>query len=117
MRTKPAVLLLLGMLVSLDVLSMRHQTVTYDEPAHLRYGRNILNLDSARFDDSKMPFSALNALPGALAARLPEGRVSSALGGLAASRFMTVLFSLLLALCVFRWAQELYGAPGGLLAL
>jgi hypothetical protein len=63
-RARWLVVLLLAVLFALEVASMQRLTVTYDEWAHLRYGQNILNLDSTRFDDSKMPFSALNALPG-----------------------------------------------------
>jgi hypothetical protein len=116
-RQRRIVLLLLGVLLAIDVSSMRHMTITYDEEKHFLYGQNILKGDSTRFDDSKMPVSALNALPSALAARLPPGSVTSFLGRLETGRYLTVLFSLVVALCVFAWARDLYGATAGLLAL
>ncbi len=112
-----AVLLLLGTIVVVDVVSMRHLSVTYDEPRHFRYGQNIVSGDSTRFDDSKMPVSALNALPAALASRLPPGEFATRLARLETGRYVTVVFLLVLALCVFRWALELYGPGAGLLAL
>jgi 4-amino-4-deoxy-L-arabinose transferase-like glycosyltransferase len=108
---------LLGVIVLLDAGGMRHLSITYDEPDHFRYGRQILAGNAARFDDSKMPFSALNALPAVAARALPEGRLTTALGRLEAGRYLTVLFSLLVACCVFAWAARLYGPPAGLLAL
>ncbi len=53
----------LALIIVLNVVGLSHKQLTYDEGNHYRYGQNILNLDSTRFDDSKMPFSALNALP------------------------------------------------------
>lgn len=104
------VVLLLGIILTLDVASMRHMTVTYDEPTHFRYGQNVLNLDSNRFNDSTMPVTALNALPARLGVRLSPGPLET-------GRYVTVLFSLLVALCVFAWARDLYGPTAGLLAL
>lgn len=99
---------LLGILAVLEIASMRHLSVTYDEPRHFLYGQHILEGDSSRFDDSKMPVSALNALPGRLIPRLNT---------VEAGRYVTVLCSLLFALCVFTWARQLYGDNAGLLAL
>ena len=96
---------------------MRHLSVTYDEPRHFQYGQNILNLDSTRFDDSKMPVSALNALPSVVARHLAPGPLATALARLEAGRYVTVAASLLVALCVFAWARRLYGVRAGLLAL
>jgi 4-amino-4-deoxy-L-arabinose transferase-like glycosyltransferase len=108
---------LCALLLILNVAAMRHLSITYDEPRHLRYGQNVLAGNSDRFDDSKMPLSALNALPGALARRLAAGPLATALAAPEAGRYVTVLFSLLLAICVFAWARELYGPAAGLLAL
>ncbi len=117
-RTHWAVLVVLvSVSLALNVASMHRMTLTADEPEHLRYGRNILNLDSARFDDSKMPISALNAVPGALAEHLPPGPFASYLARRETARYVTVAFSALTALCVFAWARRLYGALGALLAL
>lgn len=108
---------LLAAIVVLEITSLRHLTVTYDEPRHFLYGQNILKLDSNRFDDSKMPISALNALPGAIAARWPAGPAREWLGRLETGRFVTILFSLLVALTVFAWARERSGPLAGLLAM
>jgi 4-amino-4-deoxy-L-arabinose transferase-like glycosyltransferase len=116
-RQRYVLLMLLGTLLVLDVASMRRMTVTADEPRHLLYGQQILALDSTRFDDSKMPVTAFNALPGALAAGLPPGPLTSFLGRLETGRYLTVFFSLLVALCVFAWTRDLYGTSAGLLAL
>jgi len=110
-------LLLLTLTLILNLASMQRLTLTYDEPDHLKYGQHILKLDSARFDDSKMPVSALNALPVELLARLPPGPLRTTLARPKNGRYVTVLFSLLLAACVLRWARELYGPTAGLLAL
>jgi 4-amino-4-deoxy-L-arabinose transferase-like glycosyltransferase len=111
------VLLLLAGILVLDVASMRHLTPTYDEPAHLRYGQQLLDLDSTRFDDSKMPFSALNAIPARLATALGLLAPADTAGPIRVGRFVTVAFSLLTASVVFRWARDLYGPAAGLLSL
>src|SRR5207247_11329256 len=71
-RSAPALLLLLAA-GALDVLTVRHDTLTEDEPVHYRYGVNVLDGDSTRFDDSKMPATALNALPARVGTRLRPG--------------------------------------------
>jgi 4-amino-4-deoxy-L-arabinose transferase-like glycosyltransferase len=116
-RQAGVLLLLLVSILYLDVSSMQHMTMTTDEPWHLLYGQNILKLDSTRFDDSKMPMSALNAVPGAVAARLPPGRTASFLARPETGRYVTVFFTLVVALGVFAWTRELYGANAGLFAL
>ncbi len=72
--------------------------------------------------DSKMPFSALNAVPEKIGHLLhgssdPQVVRSSFLDSLFAARLVTIVFSLLLAFYVYRWAKELYGSPAGLLSL
>lgn len=111
------VVVLLGTIVALDVSSMRHLSLTYDEEQHLLYGQNILDHDSRRFDDSKMPMSVLNALPSAIVNRLRPGALTTTQSKIEAGRYVTVFFTLLVALCVFTWTHELYGAKAGLLAL
>jgi 4-amino-4-deoxy-L-arabinose transferase-like glycosyltransferase len=118
--TRPERLLgvaLLGVLLVLSIASERSVHVTVDERNHLRYGQGILRLDSDRFDDSKMPVSAFNALPAAVASWLPQGALRAHLESLHAARYPTMIFSLVVAVCVFAWARRLYGAEGGLLAL
>lgn len=116
-RQKRMVLLLLATLLALDLGSMRHMTVTNDEPHHFEYGRRILALDSTRLTDSGMPVSALNALPSVVAERLPKGSLSAFLERIETGRYLTVFASILVALCVFGWARNLYGVNAGLLAL
>lgn len=116
-RTWLAVACLLLVMAALDIASLQHLSVTYDEPRHFQYGLNILEHDSTRFDDSKMPLSALNALPHWIAARLPTGPLATAMARLETGRYVTVLVALLVGLCVFAWARELYGASAGLLSL
>src|SRR5262245_32991183 len=116
-RVRWLVALLLSTVATIEVASLRHLTVTYDEPRHFLYGQNILHLDSTRFDDSKMPVSALNAVPSAVAARLPAGPLATWLSLLETGRYVTVAFSLLVGLCVFAWARARAGDGAGLLAL
>lgn len=112
-----AVVLLLAALFVLEATSIRGKDLTYDAPDHLRYGQRIVHGDATRFDDSKMPVSAWNALPGRIAEELEPGPLRDFLASPAAARYPTMLASLLLAWLVFRWSRELYGAAAGLLAL
>ena len=98
-------ILLLAVILTLDVLSIRHTSITYDEWNYLEYGKQILNLDSDFLTTGKMPFSCLNAIPVKLG------------GELNAARIVTVLFSLLLAFYVFRWSKALYGQAGAFFSL
>ncbi len=114
---KVAPVLLLGTFLLLSLTSVRRLSLTHDEANHYRYGRQILVLDSNRFDDSKMPVSALNALPARISSWLPEGRLRACLSGLFAARFITILFSLLTACVLYRWSRELYGFVPALFTL
>ena len=108
---------LLALHFALGLGSLWDMSQTYDEPKHLQYGMSLLHGDARRFDDSKMPATALNALPGRIAEELPAGALATTLAGARAARTVTLLASLLLALLVRRWAEELYGPAAGLLAL
>ena len=109
-------LLILAFIVT-GYLSVRGLSLTADEAKHYRYGENILAGDSNRFDDSKMPVSALNALPARLAGFLPDGTLKTWLQKFIMARMMTLLFSALVAFVVFIWARKLYGPAAGLAAL
>ncbi len=111
------VLLLLAFIFINGAASVQGKSFTYDEPDHLRYGQNILAGDSTRFDDSKMPISALNALPQKLAASLPASAFRLWLSDPLTGRWVTLFASVLLAWLVFFWARRLYGLWAGLLAL
>jgi hypothetical protein len=111
------VALLLAIFLAVALSSLVNKGYTYDEEDHLRYGVNITHGNADRFDDSKMPVSAWNALPWRIAEWLPEGQFREALSGLFAARVPTVLAALLLGLLIYSWARELYGNKAGLLAL
>jgi Dolichyl-phosphate-mannose-protein mannosyltransferase len=110
-------LILIAFFIIFSVLSVQKVSVTADEPLHYRYGMNILNLNSKRFDDSKMPITAINALPAKIASWLPDGALKNALDEFFVARLMTILFSALTAYMVFHWARALYGLYAGLAAL
>ncbi|HXT21117.1 MAG TPA: glycosyltransferase family 39 protein [Thermoanaerobaculia bacterium] len=108
---------LLLLMLALALLSARDMSITYDETGHLRYGRQLLHGEARRFDDSKMPVSALNALPGVVAAALPPGVLRNALAGLYSARVPTMLAGVVLAWLVWRWSRRLWGERGALLSL
>ncbi|MCL4531105.1 MAG: glycosyltransferase family 39 protein [Chloroflexi bacterium] len=110
-------LALIAFFIVFGILSVQKVSVTADEALHYRYGMQILNLNSKRFDDSKMPVTALNALPKKIASYLPGGPLNNFLSDFFTARLMTILFSALVAYVVFHWARELYGFYAGLAAL
>jgi hypothetical protein len=95
----------------------QEKSLMADEAKHYKYGMNILNGDSDRFDDSKMPVSALNALPAKLASFLPKGLLKVYLEKIFVARFVTILFSALAACMVFHWSRKLYGFIPALISL
>lgn len=111
------VLAILVFMFANGLLSLRNKTLTIDEPEHLRYGVHILDLNSDRFDDSKMPVSAWNALPRRIGELLPQRALSALLSDFQVARVMTLLASLGFALVVFIWARALYGFVPALLSL
>jgi len=106
---------LLALHLTLLLGQLWHKTWTYDEPWHLHYGRRILSGNADRFDDSKMPVSALNALPSKLAEALPDGSLREALNSRLAARAPTVIGAIALALVALRWSRQLYGRTGAFL--
>jgi hypothetical protein len=101
----------------LAVGSLQRMTLTADEESHYGYGWKLLHFDASRGDDnSKMAFSALNALPRRIVScsrRDPRSRLETVEFG----RYVTVVCALFLAWLVYRWARALYGPAAGLLAL
>jgi hypothetical protein len=71
--------------------------------------------DVRALDNSKMPVSALNALPGKIGYLFPP--VKRLLGGLYPARLVTVITSLLLGYLCFRWSRQVYGFGAGLFTL
>ena len=101
-------------------------TITSDEIVHLNYGMKILRFDSSRvdiFDVSKMPFSIFNAVPYIFAKNILnwagnnlEENIQNHIA-LLAGRSVTILFSLLLGVYVFKWSKEMYGISAGIFSL
>jgi len=110
-------LLILLMFFVFSALSVQGRDKTIDEPRHYKYGRNILNGDSTRFDDSKMPVSAWNALPAKIAQYLPDGFLKTLLSKYLVARLMTTLFSVVTGFVVFVWTRKLYGFVAALFSL
>jgi hypothetical protein len=95
---------------------------TPDEPLHLWYGERALVsgtfLRGSEELNSKMPVSALNALPVEIALHLhPEAVGASWPRQLHLARWPSLLLGALLCLLVWRWAAALFGRGGGALAL
>ena len=108
---------LLLVFLALGVSSAIGRTRTTDEEKHYVYGINLLNGITDRFDDSKMPVTALNALPAALAGFLPGSALKVWLGKFVTARLVTLVFSALVALLVFHWSRSLYGFIPALFSL
>lgn len=109
----PMLLAMTGLMVG----SGLHKRLSDDEPYNLRYGCSFVTEGpDATPLGQRMPVLALNAL-----ACLPSGCALAAVNATEwsrlAVRWPTMVFALLLGLVVFCWARELYGPPGGLLAL
>jgi len=114
------VLGLAGLFLVQGIRAIGAASPTTDEPGHYRYGHRILRGVAARWDDSKMPVSALNALPcyvleksGGPTRDLDEfsgpcdwtlARVPTLLGGLA------------LGIAVAAWSLALFGWAGALVS-
>lgn len=117
---RAALAILSGAFLLLGLRAIGGASPTTDEPGHYRYGHRILRGVAARWDDSKMPVSALNALPCLLLEKagsplrdLDEfsgpcdwtfARTPSLLGGLA------------LGLAIASWSRALFGWPGALVS-
>lgn len=121
MRMLPA-LLLFTYLVN-GIFYLQQQSITSDEPDHMSFGVRMLKGSTQRTDrpefNSKMPVSALNALPRAFEQLLnrhlkkTDDGVSDIING----RYVTLFFSILIGVFVFKWAKELYGKRAGLFSL
>jgi len=116
-RSILAASLLLALMFGLNLFGTRHKTVTYDEPAHMRYGMKVLLGDAARFDDSKMPVTALNMALVRARQKIDPGIAGHFPLMLSTARMMTMLASVLLGLAVFWWSRSLYGNAAGIFSL
>lgn len=112
-----AVLIIL-IFVLINTLSvLRGFSLTTDEDKHFLYAQNIVSGNTNRIDDSKMPATALNALPEKLASLLPEGKIRNFFGKYYVARLVTTFFSCLVAFLVFYWSRSLFGFIPALFSL
>lgn len=93
---------------------------TTDEPGHYRYGHRILRGVAARWDDSKMPVSALNALPCFISEKTgsPVRDVDEMAGPCdwTLARMPTLVGGLALGLAIAAWSRALFGWSGALVS-
>ncbi len=94
-----------------------HRTPTSDEPRHLQMGRQVLlERDWSRFDNSKMPVSAVNALPTVISGQPRDEGLEITHRGWFWPRLPQALWLLGTVLIAARWAGRLWGARAGLVA-
>jgi 4-amino-4-deoxy-L-arabinose transferase-like glycosyltransferase len=108
---------LLVLFCARELLAMRVDGATVDEPTHLAYGERALASGTFRREHEahySVPASVLNAIPVALANR---GQAISWRQRLFIARLPTVLLGACLGWLVWRWALQLFGAWSGMLAL
>ena len=111
-----AVLICVFLFFTIGSILKGHFSVTYDEPSHFRYGEMIYQGSTTRFDDSKMPASALNIIPGKVADKVFGVKFSDYDDLIKIGRISTALISLLLGFLCYFWASNLYGKFVGLIA-
>jgi hypothetical protein len=113
-----ATAVLLSVFVLQGFFSLKVKSSTTDESAHLAYGRQILEKGTfhrpVRRFNSKIPASALNAIPWTLNDRFDLGATHQRL--LLLSRLPTLLFGLILGWLIARWAREAFGPRAGVAA-
>jgi hypothetical protein len=106
-----------------EISFLATEDLTADETSHLSYGARILQLQSYKrsctTDDSKMPVSALNALPRAFQQLLHPHLQKNDYGADDArnGRYITFLFSLLTLILIFKWSSLLYGEWAGVFSM
>jgi len=114
---------LICVVLLLNLFSIRYKTCVRDERAHYLYGSKILagNPDRAMGLFSTMPFTSINVLPTSITKILnplnKSKQFSNIISGWHSGRCVTMLFSLLLALYVYRWTKELYGYPAAIFSM
>jgi len=100
-----------------NFISIKHKSITYDEPNHFKYGLHVFKGNTDRFDDSKMPISVLNAVIYHIAKQLSPTTFKTPLHHFWIPRSVTIFFSMMLGLVVFFWTYEVYGYYAGLFSL
>ena len=112
------VVLIILVFAGINIFSvLRDFSLTTDEDKHYLYGENVISGDSTRFDDSKMPITALNVLPKKIATFLGDERLIYFGSKFYTARMVTIFFSCLIAFLVFHWARLLYGFMPALFSL
>ncbi len=107
----------LSVYFAIGLNSAMRQSITYDEPAHWRYGSQVASGDTSRFDDSKMPVTALNTVPLAVMKAVQPQADRDILQTVRTGRVITLIAAALLGWAVFAWAQGIGGAAAGLISL
>lgn len=119
--TKLAAGLFCGAFLMMGIRMMAGASPTTDEPGHYRYGHRILRGVAARWDDSKMPISALNALPCFVAEKLGSPlRDAGEFAGpcdWTLARMPSLVGGLVLGLAIAAWSRALFGWSGALVSL
>lgn len=116
-------LLILLSYAVIELVFISTEDLTADETMHLTYGAKILSRNPAKrsctLDDSKMPISALNAVPRGVQQILNPGLTKNDYGASDAKmgRYITLLFSLISLFIVFKWSSEWYGQKAGLFSM
>lgn len=112
--------LLIAAFLILGLRAIGSASPTTDEPGHYRYGHRILRGVAERWDDSKMPISALNALPCYVAERVGSGArdVDEFAGPCdwTLARLPSLMGGLALGLAIASWSKALFGWPGALVS-
>ena len=115
-----AIFALGGAFLLLGIRAIGSASPTTDEPGHYRYGHRILRGVAARWDDSKMPVSALNALPCFLLEKAGSPlRDTDEFAGpcdWTLARTPTLLGGLALGLAIAAWSKALFGWSGALVS-
>ena len=119
--SKVVIALLMGAFVLLGLRAIGAASPTTDEPGHYRYGHRILRGVAARWDDSKMPISALNALPCFVSEKigspLRDGDEFSGPCDWTFARVPSLLGGLALGLAIGAWSRALFGWSGALVSV
>lgn len=120
-RSRFGIALLGGAFLILGLRAIGSASPTTDEPGHYRYGHRILRGVATRWDDSKMPISALNALPCRVAERsgspLRDADEFSGPCDWTLARLPSLAGGLALGLAIASWSKALFGWPGALLSM
>lgn len=115
--------IVVGAAAVLDGIVAARMSPTPDEGAHIEFGRRVLQGRPVRdriYFDSKMPVSALNAIPQFAGDQLEAHhlfpQLATSLRRWKLARVASIVCLIGLNVLVFRWASELYGPAAGIAA-